>query len=102
MALVEDGALLGSRQLDMGDSGEDQMRRYKIYRQLVSLQRTPNGDFVIVSFEGETPGAMMAGLGESDNEFDKWFAAQIKEVHGIAPADAPPGPPSELVLEITA
>ena len=81
---------------------EDQMKRYKIDRQLVSLQRTPNGDFVIVSFEGENPGAMMAGMATSDNEFDKWFAAQIKEVHGIAPEDRPPGPPSELVLEITA
>ncbi len=81
---------------------EDQMNRYGITRQLVSLQRTPDGDFVVVLFEGENPGAMMAGLANSDNEFDKWFAGQVKEVHGIDVEHAPPGPISEVVLEINA
>ena len=31
----------------------------------------------------------MAGLANSDNEFDKWFAGQVKEVHGIDVEHAP-------------
>jgi len=78
---------------------EDQMRRYDIQRQCVSLQRTPNGDFVVLFFEGDEPGAMMAGIGNSDNEFDKWFARQVKEIHGIDVSQPHAVPISELVLE---
>ena len=56
---------------------ENQMQRYGITRQCVSLQRTPNGDFVNVFFEGDDPAALMAGLGTSDDEFDQWFAQQV-------------------------
>ncbi len=79
-----------------------QQRRYGIQRQYVSLQKTPMGDFVVLFFEGDEPGAMMAGLGSSDNEFDKWFAGQIKDFHGIDVNVPPPGPISELVLEYNA
>ncbi len=81
---------------------EDQMKRYGITRQVVSLQRTPHGDFVVVLFEGDEPGAMMAGLGSSDNEFDKGFAAHILEVHGVDITQPMPGPVSEVVLEYSA
>ncbi len=81
---------------------KDQMRRYGIKRQYVSLQKTPMGDFVVLFFEGDQPGAMMMGLGSSDNEFDKMFAGQIKDIHGIDVNVPPPGPISELVLEYNA
>ena len=87
----------GSRRAEF----EDQMRRYNIKRQCVSLQRTPNGDFVVLFFEGDEPAAMMAGIGHSGNEFDKWFAQNIREIHGIDTSQPPPGPISELVLEFT-
>jgi len=41
------------------------------------------GDLEVLFFEGDNPGAMMMGLGSSDNEFDKMFAQQIKDIHGI-------------------
>ena len=78
---------------------EDQMQRYGISRQVVSLQRTPHGDFAVVLFEGDEPGAMLAGLGNSDNEFDKGFAAHVKKFHGVDVTQPPPGPVSEVVLE---
>ncbi len=81
---------------------KDQQRRYGIQRQYVSLQKTPMGDFVVLFFEGENPGAMMMGFGSSDNEFDKMFAGQIKDIHGIDVNVPPPGPISELVLEYNA
>ena len=79
---------------------EDQMRRFRISRQVVSLQQTPHGDFAVVMFEGDDPGAMMAGLAGSSNEFDKWFAQQILEIHGIDASEPPPGPMSETVAEV--
>ena len=81
---------------------KDQQRRYGIQRQYVSLQRTPMGEFVVVFFEADDPGAMMANIGNSDNEFDKMFAQQIKDIHGIDVNVPPPGPISELVLEYNA
>ncbi len=78
---------------------EDHNKRYGITRQVVSHQKTPHGDFVVVFFEGDDPGAMMAGLANSDNEFDKYFASHIMEVHGIDVSKPPPGPPAEVVLE---
>ena len=81
---------------------KDQMRRYNIERQIVSLQRTPHGDFVVVFFEGPEPAAMMVDLGTSDNEFDQWFAKQVNEVHGIEVSKPPPGPISEFLLEYRA
>ncbi len=80
---------------------ESQMRRFGIKRQVVSLQQTPMGDFVNVFFEGAQPDAVMAGMGASDNEFDKWFASQVLEFHGIDVSQPPPGPLAEVVLEIT-
>ena len=44
---------------------------------------------MIVLFEGEDPGAVFAGLANSDNEFDKVFAAKIKEVHGVDVSESP-------------
>ena len=53
------------------------------------LQETPNGDFVILTFEGDDPeasfGKIMAGM-------DKEFAEFAQDVHGISPN----GPPPEL------
>ena len=38
---------------------------------------------------------MMMGLGSSDNEFDKMFAQQIKDIHGID-VNVPPLPDPSL------
>ena len=53
------------------------------------LQETPNGDFVILTFEGDDPyesfGKIMSGM-------DKEFAEFAQDVHGLDPN----GPPPEL------
>jgi hypothetical protein len=78
------------------------MRRGGITRQVVSLQRTPMGDFVNVFFEGDDPAAVMKAMAHSDNAFDSAFAAMVSEVHGIDVTQPPPGPMSEVVLEYNA
>ena len=59
------------------------------------------GDFVNVFFEGEKPEAVMAGMAGSSNEFDKWFAGKVLELHGIDVSKPPPGPMAEVVLDIS-
>ncbi len=81
---------------------EDQLNRYGITRHFVSLQKTPHGDSIIVFFEGNNPGAMLAGLAASDNEYDKAFARHIMEIHGVDVRMLPPGPPAEVKLEFGA
>lgn len=81
---------------------EDHNRRYGLTRQVAPLQRTPTGDFVAVFWEGDNPGAMMAAITESENEFDKWFLNHMGEIHGLNPAEMPPGPPAEVKLEFNA
>jgi len=78
------------------------MRRSGITRQVVSLQRTPMGDFVNVFFEGDDPAAVMKTMAMSDNAFDKKFAAMVMEVHGIDVTKPPPGPMSEVTVEYNA
>jgi len=59
------------------------------------LQETPHGDFVILTFEGDTPvesfGKIMAG-------FDADFAAFAAEVHGLD-MNGPPPPIPQLVFD---
>ena len=55
---------------------------------------------MVVLFEGDDPGAVMAGMAGSSNEFDKWFAQQINEIHGTDVSAPPPGPMSEALLEV--
>ena len=49
------------------------------------LQETPNGDFVILTFEGEDP---VAGWGKIMANIPVEFSAAAKEIHGIAVAGA--------------
>ena len=59
------------------------------------LQETPNGDFVIITYEGDNPaesfGKIMANLPED-------FAEFVKEVHGLD-VNAPPPQLPTLVYD---
>ena len=41
----------------------------------------------------------MPKLAASDNEFDRWFASKILEVHGMDISQPPPGPMPELYFD---
>lgn len=47
------------------------------------LQKTPTGDLVIVTLEGENPSDAFAQFGQGNDQFTKWFVSQVKEIHGI-------------------
>lgn len=59
------------------------------------LQETPDGDFVILTFEGDDPAAGWAHIMQS---MPPEFAAIVGEVHGID-VNAPPPPLPTLVYD---
>jgi LmbE family N-acetylglucosaminyl deacetylase len=63
------------------------------------FQPTPMGDFVIVTLEGDNPGAAFAKFASSTDPFSAWFLAQVKELHGFELADVLRGPMPELAVD---
>ena len=63
-------------------------------------QNTPMGDFVIGYVESDRSALDVLGVwAEQATEVDRFFAATVKEVHGIDIADVPAGPPPQTVGE---
>jgi len=85
----------GARRKDF----ETQQHRIGISRQRVWLQHTPEGDMAITVQEGEEPQRAMEALGKSENEFDVWFKAQLKDIHGLDLSQPLPGPLPELQID---
>jgi len=58
------------------------------------LQQAPDGNFlVIVVQDGPGGDSFAEKLLASDNEFDRWFATNIADLHGIDPTGPlPPAP----------
>lgn len=63
------------------------------------LQKTPMGDFVVVTLEGADPASAFARMGQGTDEFTKWFLKEVKEIHGMDLSAAAPGPLPELVID---
>lgn len=63
------------------------------------FQSTPTGDLVIVTLEGEYPQAAFMEFGKQNDEFTKWFIAQVKDIHGIDMTQKPTSALPELVVE---
>jgi hypothetical protein len=59
------------------------------------LQESPDGDFVILTFEGDDP---VAGWGEIMANLPEEFAAAAKDLHGMD-VNAPPPPMPTLVYD---
>lgn len=75
---------------------EESRRRLGVRREVVSLQSTPQGDFVVVFLEAADPSGVVARYLASDVPFDRWFADTVlKGVHGVTGAP----PPNETVLD---
>jgi hypothetical protein len=68
-------------------------------RERTFLQKTPMGDLVIVTLEGDDPMGAFQKLGAGTDDFTKWFLAQVQAIHGIDLTKPPPGPPPELVID---
>src|SRR5450432_1345342 len=63
------------------------------------LQKTPMGDFVLVTLEGADPASAFAKFGQGTDDFTKWFLKAVNEIHGIDLGAPPPGPLPELIID---
>ena len=68
-------------------------------REQTFLQSTPMGDLVIVSLQGEDPARAFGQMMAADDDFTRWFLAQVKAIHGVDLTHPLAGPPSTLVVD---
>jgi hypothetical protein len=68
-----------------------------ITREQVWLQRTPMGDFEVVSFETDNPGRSFKVLASSTDPWAARFRSFLKEAHGFDLAQL--GAPNEQLID---
>ena len=68
-------------------------------RSRVFLQRTPQGDLVLVTMDGADPYRSIQEMWTGSDPFSEWFVEKMKDIHGIDLREPPPGPLPELILD---
>ena len=86
--------LKGSRNAEFKES-----RKKLNVRERSFYQHTPHGDFIIVTLEGDNPEQAFMDFAKGDDDFTKWFATGVKEVHGFDLTQPPQGPLPELIVD---
>jgi hypothetical protein len=86
--------LKGPRRSDFAAS-----RKRMGVRERTFMQKTPMGDIVLVTLEGEDPAGAFQRFASSGDDFTKWFLAEVSAIHGVDLTKPPPGPMPELVLD---
>ena len=88
------GQLTGAKKADFAAN-----RKKLGVRERTFHQHTPQGDFVVVTLEGNDPAGAFAKFGQGTDPFTQWFKAQVKDIHGIDLSAPPPGPLPKLVVD---
>ncbi len=81
-----DEELMGSRREEFQAS----RKRLGIHRESAWHQETPDGTVAVVYIEADDPGAAMAGMGSSEEPFDRWFRERISDIIGLDLTQPPP------------
>ena len=68
-------------------------------RERTFYQSTPMGDLVVVTLEGEDPQGAFQKFAQGNDTFTKWFAKEVKEVHGVDLANPPQGALPEVIID---
>jgi len=89
--------LLGPRREEF----EEFSRRMGLTRHRAWLMQSPMGAMAIVVHEGPGEATFMDEMRTSDHPFDAWFRDSVTELHGIDFSQPLPGPPPELVLDVS-
>jgi steroid delta-isomerase-like uncharacterized protein len=85
-------------QTDRNAEFVDSRRRMGV-RERTFHQATPHGETVIVTIEGDDPAGAIGSFGAGQDEFTKWFVAQVQEAHGVDLRQPPPGPLPEQIAD---
>ena len=90
--------MTGSRRAEFDAS----LRRLGVTREVVTLQRTPDGDVVVVYIEGDDPDSVVARIRVSDDPFDSWFTeTMLAGTSGLDASQELP-PPNQVFIDWTA
>ena len=77
------------------------LKKHGISKESWFLQKTPQGDMLIVHFEADDVEKAFEVLAKSKDPFHVWFKEQVKSITGIdmeQPMEGPaPPPPEEIV-----
>ena len=76
---------------------ETSEKRLKISKEALFLQRTPQGDSLMVYFEADDVEKAATDFARSQDSFDRWFKDQIKAITGID-INQLGGAPAEQIL----
>lgn len=68
-------------------------------KELAWLQQTPQGEVVIVYFEGEDPMRWFQEWITSQDPHDRWFLQEVKSITGIDFHSPQAGPLPELIFD---
>jgi len=68
-------------------------------RERAFLQQTPTGDFIVVTLEGHNPNEAFTKFGQGTDAFTKWFAEEIKAIHGFDLSSPANVPLPELIID---
>jgi hypothetical protein len=88
------GQLGGAKKADFAAS-----RKKLGVRERTFHQKTPMGDFVIVTLEGDDPASAFTKFGQGTDPFTKWFSAEVKAIHDVDLTAPPPGPLPMLIVD---
>jgi len=87
-------ACMGPRRAEFAEA----LKKRAVMKESWFLQKTPQGDMLIVHFEAENLEKTFETIATSKDPFMVWFKQQIKSVTGVdleQPSDEPP--PEEIV-----
>jgi len=63
---------------------QDARRRAGVVKEAVWIQAAAGGDLAVVYLEADDLATALTILGTSTEPFDRWFRAQVLQVHGVA------------------
>lgn len=86
--------LNGARKQEFDES----RRRYGIHERTF-FQTTPQGDFAVVTVEGDNAMEGFRRFAESGDPFSQWFSQKVKEFHGVDLMEILAVTEPELVLD---
>jgi hypothetical protein len=76
-----------------------ELRKKQGIHELVFLQKTPMGEMVIVTAEGNDPEKAFEDFGKLNDETAKWMIEKIKDTHGVDMSKPMPGPMPKLAVD---
>lgn len=74
-------------------------REFLEVRERVFLQRTPQGDMVIVTLEGNDPESALNRFAQGRDAFTQWFIEEVKAIHNLDLTNLPKESMAELYAD---